>query len=110
MELHGIPMVVTDWESVEPVEHIGERGPSVWRSVEAGPVRIRVVDYSPGYRADHWCPRGHVILILEGEFSLSFKDGQSLKLGPGMSFVIGDDERNPHLGFSEGGAKAYIID
>ena len=110
MDLGRIPFTVTDWRTVGAVEHKGETGTSFWRVVEAGNVRVRVVDYSPRFRSDHWCPRGHVFLVLEGEFVVALKDGRTIRLTPGMSFQAGDDEAHPHLGSSEKGARAFIVD
>jgi len=69
-----------------------------------------MIEYSPGYKADHWCPRGHVLLVLEGELNIELKDGQKFKLTPGMSFQVADDEENPHLAFTDAGAKVFIVD
>jgi hypothetical protein len=110
MTISQHPFTVTDWSAVEAVEHKGETGTSVWRAVQAGPLRVRVVEYSAGYRSDHWCPRGHIFLVLEGEFGIALKDGRSFLLGPGMSFEAGDDEANPHMGYSAKGGKAFIVD
>ena len=110
MNLLNVPFAVTDWKTVEPVEYPGENGTSWWRVVEAGNVRVRLVDYSAGYRSDHWCPKGHVLYVLEGEFALTLKDGRNFVLGPGMSFQAGDDPVNPHRGSTETGARALIVD
>ncbi len=110
MDLGRIPFTATAWDLLEAVEHKGDTGTSWWRTVEAGNVRVRLVEYSPAYRSDHWCPRGHVFLVLEGEFLVALKDGRTFRLGPGMSFQAGDDGANPHLGSSEGGARAFIVD
>jgi quercetin dioxygenase-like cupin family protein len=110
MDLGPIPFTVTDWRTVPAVEHKGETGTSHWRVFEAGPLRVRMVDYSPGFRSDHWCPRGHVFLVLEGEFTVTLKDGRVFRLGPGASFEAGDDLANPHLGASGMGARAFIVD
>jgi len=110
MKIGDVPFTVTDWSAVVPVEYKGESGTSFWRVFEDGNVRVRVVDYSPGCRSDHWCPRGHVLYVLEGEFGIALKDGRDVRLGPGTSFQVGDDERNPHLGYSESGARALIVD
>jgi hypothetical protein len=32
-----------------------------------GEIRVRKVEYSAGYKADHWCKKGHIILCTEGE-------------------------------------------
>jgi quercetin dioxygenase-like cupin family protein len=110
MKILNIPFTVTEWSSVKPVEHPGEGGTSHWRIFEAGNIRARIVEYSPGYRSDHWCPKGHIFLVLEGEFDITLRDGRSFQLRPGMSFQAGDDEANPHLGHSPRGAKAFIVD
>jgi len=110
MIISDLPFVVTDWEKVEKQEHNGESGTSFWRVFERGGVRVRVVDYSPGFRSDHWCPRGHVLYVLEGEFAVALKDGRTFLLKAGMSFQAGDDDANPHLGSSAGGARVFIVD
>jgi quercetin dioxygenase-like cupin family protein len=110
MKIAEAPFTVTDWSAVEPVEHKGETGTSFWRVFESGNVRARIVDYSARYRSDHWCPRGHVLYVLEGEFGILLKDGRDFRLGPGSSFQAGDDEGNPHLGYSEKGARVFIVD
>lgn len=71
---------------------------------------MRIVEYSPGYQADHWCGRGHVLLVLEGELSIRLKDGREFTLSAGTSFQAADDDENPHLGFTEKGARVFIVD
>ncbi len=110
MEIRDIPFRVIDWTALEPEAHPGESGTSLWRTFESGGLRVRLVEYSPGYRSDHWCPRGHVFYVLEGEFGVLLKNGESFSLRPGMGFLASDDAANPHLGFSETGAKALIVD
>lgn len=110
MKIENIPFTITDWGAVAPVEHPGESGTSRWRTRETGPLRVRVVEYSPGFGSDHDCPRGHVLLVLEGEPGIVLKDGGAPRLTDGMSFQAGDDEANPHLAFSEKGARVFIVD
>jgi quercetin dioxygenase-like cupin family protein len=69
-----------------------------------------MVEYSPGYRADHWCPRGHVILVLEGEMVNELKDGRKQLLTAGMGYHVEDDKSNPHRTSSERGVKLFIVD
>ena len=110
MEIKELPFTVTDWNQV-PVEEVpGETGISLWKAFEGENIRIRMVEYSPGFSSDHWCPRGHVLLCLEGEFLIKLKDAREFKLLPGMSFQAGDDEENPHWAWSEKGAKVFIVD
>jgi hypothetical protein len=110
MKITDVPFTVTDFQAIAPVEHRGETGTSFWRVFESGNVRARVVDYSAGFRSDHWCPRGHVCYVLEGEFGIVFKDGRNFRLGPGMGFATADDEANPHLGYSEKRARVFFVD
>ena len=110
MRIQDVPFTVTDWEQIDPVETKGETGTSYWRTFEGGNIRVRKVEYSPGYQADHWCGRGHVLLVLEGELIIRLKSGQEFTLPPGKSFQASDDESNPHLAYTEKGAKVFIID
>lgn len=100
---------VTDWESVPRTEHPGETGKAFWKTVEAGGVRVRIVEYTPGYRADHWCDRGHVVLVLEGEIVTELKDGRKYVLRAGASYQVADNA-DSHRSWSKKGAKLFIID
>jgi quercetin dioxygenase-like cupin family protein len=110
MKIMNIPFSFTRWDQVDAVEHPGETGTSHWRVFSQGDLRVRVVDYSRGFRSDHWCPRGHVLLVLEGELTIDLKDGRSFKMPPLTSFQASDDESNPHLAYTEKGAKVFIVD
>lgn len=110
MEIVGLPFSISDWNAVEAIEYKGETGTSFWKIFQAGNIRIRLVEYTPGFRSDHWCPRGHVVLVLEGEFGIALKDGRCFLLPEGTSFQVGNDEANPHLAYTEKGAKVFIVD
>ena len=110
MAIKGIPFTITDWSRVPPSEHRGETGTSTWRVLEAGPFRVRLVEYRPGYKADHWCGRGHIVYVLEGKLQVDLRNGQRYILMAGMGFEAGDDEGNPHLVHTETGARAFIVD
>jgi quercetin dioxygenase-like cupin family protein len=110
MKIQGVPFEVTDWSQLTLVEHEGEKGSSQWRTFERGNIRARMVDYLPGYYSDHWCSRGHVLLVLEGELTIRLKDGREFVMKPGTSFQAADDEANPHLAFTGSGAKVFIVD
>jgi len=110
MNIQGLVFTVTDWSHLSPVEYRGETGTSFWRTFEAGNVRVRMVEYSPGFRSDHWCPRGHILLVLEGELAIRLKDGREFVLASGTSFEAGDDEGNPHLAYTDKGARVFIVD
>jgi quercetin dioxygenase-like cupin family protein len=110
MMINNVPLGVTDWAALPGEEHKGETGTSFWRTARQGDVRVRMVEYSSGFRADHWCARGHVVLVLEGELVVTLRDGREFVLRPGMSFTAGDDEGNPHKVDSGPGAKVFIVD
>jgi hypothetical protein len=110
MKIMDVPFETTDWGVIEPSEYKGETGTSFWRTFEAGNIRVRMVEYSPGFKSDHWCARGHVLLVLEGELVIKLKDGREIILNPRISFQVADDDANPHLAYTEKGAKVFIVD
>lgn len=109
MHLSGIPFDTTDWSQVERTEHKGETGMAYWRTVNLAGIRVRMVDYTPGYLADHWCSKGHILLCLEGELHTQLQDGRTIVLTPGMSYQVGDNVE-PHRSFTAIGAKLFIVD
>ena len=109
MQLTGIPFGTTDWSKIEPTEHQGESGIAYWRTQQFGGVRVRMVEYSPGYLADHWCAKGHILLCLEGQLETELKDGRRLTLRPGMSYQVADNVV-PHRSYTAVGAKLFIVD
>jgi hypothetical protein len=109
VELSGIPFQATDWSAVERVEHRGERGVATWRTQRFGAVRVRMVEYSPGYLADHWCTKGHVLLCLAGELHTELEDGRTFLLGPGMSYQVADGAE-AHRSRTDTGATLFIVD
>jgi hypothetical protein len=109
MKLSDIPFGTTDWSGVAPTEHPGETGTAVWRTREFGGLRVRMVDYSPGYLADHWCSKGHILLCLQGELHTELRDGRTFRLTPGMSYQVADGAE-PHRSRTEGGARLFIVD
>jgi quercetin dioxygenase-like cupin family protein len=109
MQMADIPFGTTDWSTVEATEHKGERGAATWRTRHFGPIRVRMVEYTPGYLADHWCVKGHVLLCLEGELTTELADGRVFVLKPGMSYQVADNAE-PHRSSTEVGAKLFIVD
>ena len=99
-----------DWTMINPIEHKGEKGTSFWRTVESQNIRVRVVEYTSGFKSNHFCSKGHIILVLEGTLSLEFTNGRTFTIDKGMSFLVGDSEKYSHLAFTENGAKFFIID
>ena len=109
MQIRNVPFDTVDWAEVEATEHSGETGTAIWRTRQAGDIRVRMVEYSPGYRADHWCAKGHILLCLEGELHTELTDGRTVVLRPGMSYQVAD-ETAPHRSIAPMGAKLFVVD
>ena len=109
MHINAIPFTVTDWHAVELTETPGASG--IWRqrTRQFGDVRVRLVEYSAGYLADHWCEKGHVIFVLEGELVTELKDGRQFTLKPGMSYQVADGASS-HRSRSTAGCKMFVVD
>ena len=95
--------------SVEPTTHKGDTGMATWRTRQFGAIRVRMVDYSPGYLADHWCQKGHILFCLEGELETDLADGRRFKLTPGMSYQVADGAE-PHRSHTAIGARLFVVD
>lgn len=109
MKIEEVPFCTVDWQAVEATEHAGINGKAYWRTFEQGNIRVRMVEYTPGYLADHWCKKGHVLLVLEGELITELDDGRKFTLTPGVSYQVADDA-NPHRSYTSTGAKLFIVD
>lgn len=109
MNMTGIPFCITDWLQVERTEHKGEHGMAYWHTRHFGDIRVRMVEYTPGYLADHWCSKGHILFCLEGELHTELEDGRRYVLRPGMSYQVADGAE-PHRSFTESGAKLFVVD
>lgn len=107
--MSDIPFGTTDWSSVEPTIHKGEVGHAIWRTRHFNDIRLRMVEYSPNYLADHWCGKGHILLVLEGAVVTELDDGRAFTLKAGQSFQVAD-EAEAHRLRSEMGAKLFIVD
>ena len=105
----NIPFQTIDWASIERVAHPGENGVAFWQTVQLGGLRIRIVDYSPGYLADHWCQKGHIVHCLEGEFESELETGEKILLAKGGTYLV-SDELSSHRSSSAHGVKLLIID
>ena len=109
MHLENIPFGITDWTTVDATVHAGETGTAHWRTRQFGAVRVRMVEYSPGYRADHWCEKGHILLCLAGEMETELRDGRRFQLRPGISYQVADGAE-AHRSFTATGATLFIVD
>ena len=110
MKIPTLPFTVTDWSGVAPTVHPGETGEARWRTLSVGDLRVRMVEYSPGYLADHWCDRGHILYVVEGELDTELKDGRSFTLTAGMSYEVSDFGDAPHRSSTRTGAKLFVVD
>jgi hypothetical protein len=109
MNMSGIPFGTTDWSQVPRTEHAGETGVAHWRTRQFGDIRVRMVDYSAGYLADHWCVKGHILMCLAGQLDTELKDGRRFTLLPGMSYQVADNAE-PHRSSTAAGATLFIVD
>jgi hypothetical protein len=109
MRLTNIPFDTTDWSTIAPTEHPGITGMARWRTRQCGDVRVRMVEYSAGYLADHWCEKGHILLCLSGELHTELKDGRTVTLRPGMSYQVADNDM-AHRSSTPTGATLFIVD
>ena len=100
---------VTDWSQIEAIEHKGERGAAYWRTQHFGKIRVRTVEYTPGYLADHWCLKGHILLCTAGELHTELEDGRTFTLVPGMSYQVADN-CEAHRSHTTVGARLFIVD
>ena len=96
MHIENVAFCTTAWDTVPAIEHKGETGTAIWRTLETGNVRVRMVEYTPGYRADHWCSRGHVLLVLAGELVTELHDGRRFLLTAGTSYQVAEDAEPHH--------------
>ncbi|MEC5205648.1 hypothetical protein QF022_000604 [Vogesella perlucida] len=109
MQLNDIPFGTTDWAAIPRTEHPGDSGTAWWRTCQFGTVRVRMVEYSPGYLADHWCHKGHILLCLSGELHTELADGRRFVLTPGTSYQVADNAE-PHRSSTPVGATLFIVD
>jgi quercetin dioxygenase-like cupin family protein len=109
MRIENSPFGTTDWAGIEPTTHKGDVGFATARTRQFGDIRVRLVDYSPGYVADHWCSKGHIIFCVDGEMTTELKDGRSFKLEAGQSYQVADDD-GEHRSHTGQGARLFIVD
>ncbi len=107
--MSNIPFQTIDWASIEKIEYKGEKGVAFWQTIQFGGLRIRLVEYSNGYLADHWCQKGHIVHCLDGEFISELSSGEKIKLKKGETYVV-SDELSSHRSASENGVRLLIID
>ena len=109
MEIQHHPFETIDWSTIEKVKHTGITGYALWQTIMMGDIRIRLVEYSAGYFADHWCSKGHIIYCINGEMETELKDGRKYTLKQGMTYHVGDNS-DDHRSSSVNGCKLFIVD
>lgn len=109
MTLTNIPFGTTDWAQIAPTAHAGATGVAHWRTQQCGAVRVRMVDYSAGYVANHWCSKGHILLCPSGVLRTDLQGGRTFVLTPGMSYQVAD-QAEPHRSSTVAGARLFIVD
>ena len=109
MKISNIPFGTTDWSAVDATTHPGTAGEARWRTRQCGDIRVRMVEYSPGYMADHWCQKGHILLVLDGELETELADGRRVHLTAGMSYQVADGDV-AHRSVTRTGATLFIVD
>lgn len=107
--MYTIPFQTIAWDKIEKTEHKGETGTSYWQTIQMDGLRIRMVEYSENYLADHWCQKGHIVHCLEGSFISELKNGEKVTLTKGMTYVVSDD-LSSHRSISSNSVKLLIID
>lgn len=109
MQISGFPFTPVDWSKVERSEHPGEQSTSWWQVCQFGNIRVRMVEYSAGYLADHWCSKGHILLCLEGELHTELQDGRKFILTPGVSYQVCDNAE-AHRSYAPIKTRLFIVD
>ncbi len=109
MKMTNIPFGTTDWETIPRTEHAGITGTAYWRTRDFAGIRVRMVEYTAGYLADHWCSKGHILLCLSGELETELEDGRVFVLKPGMSYQVADNAE-AHRSSTKMDTKLFIVD
>jgi len=104
-----LPFEIIDWNNVLKEEHKGETGTSFWQTLQYDGLRVRIVEYSAGYLADHWCRKGHIVQCLEGEVLNEQENGIKHLLKAGMTYIVSDD-LSSHRSVAKDKVKLLIID
>jgi len=107
--MNNIPFQITDWAKIPSEGHLGETGRATWQTQTFGGLRIRMIEYSANYKADHWCHKGHIIYCIEGEMDTELADGSIRTLKKGMSYQVSDD-LSSHRTSSKNGVKLFVVD
>jgi quercetin dioxygenase-like cupin family protein len=109
MKIQDVPFSTIDWSKLKPTVQPDKNGDVISRTFEMGNIRVRMVEFPPGYQADEWCSKGHVVYVLEGDLVTELADGQKIISTAGTSFIVADDHGS-HRGSTKKGVKLLIVD
>ena len=109
MNIESFPFQTLDWSTVAKEERTGETGMAYWQVQMVNDIRVRQVEYSPGYKADHWCKKGHILFCIEGEMQTELEDGRIFKLSKGTCYLVGDYNES-HRSSTTNGCTLLIVD
>jgi hypothetical protein len=104
-----ISFQVINWDQITKTQHAGTTGMAFWQTLQFAGLRIRMVAYTPGYLADHWCGKGHIVHCLEGDFVSELENGEAFSLTAGMTYIV-SDHLSSHRSVSKNGVRLLIID
>jgi len=107
--MYSIDFTSTDWSNIEKKEYPGTTGNAFWRTQLLDGLRVRIVDYSENYLADHWYQKGHIVHCIEGEFISEMENGKSMVMKKGMTYIVSDD-LSSHRSLTKTGTQLLIID
>ena len=107
--MNKIPFQMIDWNNISKEEHKGETGTSFWQTLQFDGLRVRIVEYSAGYLADHWCKKGHIVHCLSGEVINEHENGAKNILKEGMTYIV-SDELSSHRSVAKNVVRLLIID
>jgi hypothetical protein len=109
MNIASYSFQTLDWSSIPKEEHKGETGMAYWQTQMVNNIRVRRVEYSPGYKADHWCSKGHILFCMDGMMNTELEDGRIMQLSKDMCYFVGDNNE-AHRSFTETGCQLFIVD
>jgi quercetin dioxygenase-like cupin family protein len=107
--MNNILFTPIDWTAVEKEIHEGQTGIASWQTLQFATIRLRLVEYSKNYVADHWCRKGHIVHCLEGALLSELESGEKFTLTQGMTYIVSDDVSS-HRSATGDGVKLLIID
>ena len=110
MKLENIPIAAINWAHVAPVVQAGETGTATARTRNLGDIQLRLIDYSGGYKADHWCTKGHILHVIAGNLIIEHEDQSQTLLTPGRTWHVADGTAPAHRVLCESGASVFIVD